>query len=89
VLAGLNHVVAQLAETSWANEEIHPSWKPIVKVEVAANAASEMLELLALDGYEDAHLMPSFDSVIRELERRKKFSGIPNTILKMQPNDVG
>jgi hypothetical protein len=85
--AGLNHQIAQLAQEAWSSGKIHPSWKPIVKVDVAATVAQDLLDLLALDGYDEAHLMPSFDSVLRELKRRQTAWRAESIVYKVQPND--
>lgn len=43
----------------------------LVKVTIHTEAAPEILRLLAIEGVDEAHLRPSFPSVVRELERQR------------------
>lgn len=44
---------------------------PLIKITAPTSSAREILSLLELDGIDDAHLRPSFDTVVAELNRRR------------------
>ncbi len=67
----LNKTVEEFARLAWTTNKIDPNWKPMVKVEAPVSIVPELLQLLEVENIDRAHLMPSFDGVVAELERRR------------------
>lgn len=83
--AQLNRAICEIADLAWNEGWIDRAWPPMFKINVPVPLASQMLDLLALDGYDAAHLMPSFESVVSELRRRQKALAARRKIYKVGP----
>ncbi len=66
----MNRAVEIIARNAWQNG-ISCEWLPMIKVTAPNSIGNKLLELLEVEGIDRPHLMPSFDEVVKELERRR------------------
>jgi hypothetical protein len=67
----LNRTVEIIARNAWVTGKLSTDWLPMVKLTAPVTIIPELLALLAVESIDRAHLMPSFNEVVRELERRR------------------
>lgn len=81
----LNRSVEIIARNAWL-KGISTDWLPMVKLIAPVTIVPELLELLEIESIDRAHLMPSFNEVVSELERRRARLRERNEILALRNN---